>query len=93
MEANDDENCQFGEGGRKESRKRLKTINDDSRDSETGIVSPFVTRGLSLDTRMQIIEVAQFEDSKIKEDIMGRLLQLNSRMDQLLRERSQQIDS
>ena len=41
---------------------------------------------------MKIIEVAQFEDSKIREDIRDRLLQLNSRMDQLLRERSQQID-
>lgn len=89
---NDGDDHDFGKGGRSESRKRLKKNKDDLRQLETGTVSPFAARGLPLDTRMQIIEVAQFEDSKMREDIRYQLSQLNSRMDHLLRERSQQIE-
>jgi len=92
LAANDDDNCQFGKWGQEESRKRFKTEKDGIRDLETGTVSLFVARGLSLDTLMKIIEVAQFEDSKIREDIRDRLLPLDSWMNQILRERSQQID-
>ena len=61
------------------------------RDIEIG-ASPFVARGLSIGTRMEIIELAQFEDSKVREEVQARLTQLNVKSDLLLRERSQQID-
>ena len=89
---NDDDRTSFGKGGWKESRKRLKVNKDAERDEETGQVSPYKARGLTMDTRMQIIEVAQFEDAKIREDCWDRLVSLNSRMGQLLQERSQQIE-
>ena len=88
---NDNDDCKFGKGGRTESRKRLKSDRNEVRDIETG-TSPFVARGLTIGSRMEIIELAQFEDSKVREDLQSRLTQLNVRSDLLLRERSQQID-
>ena len=45
-----------------------------------------------MDTRIQIIEVAQFKDAKIHEDCRDRLVSLSSRMGQLLQEQIQQIE-
>ena len=88
---NDKDDCKFGKGGRTESRKRMKSDKNEVRDIETG-ASPFLARGLTIATRMEIIELAQFEDSKVREDLQSRLTQLNVKSDLLSRERSQQRD-
>ena len=88
---NDEDDCKFSKGGRTVSRKRQKIDKNEVRDIETGS-SPFSSRGLSIATRMEIIELAQYEDSKVREDLQSQLTQLNVKSDLLLRERSQQIE-
>ena len=50
----------------------MKSDKNEVRDIETG-ASPFVARGLTIGIRMEIIELAQFEDSKVREDLQYRL--------------------
>jgi len=45
---------------------------------ETGMTSSFAVRGLTLDTRIKIIELVQFEDSKVMEQFNQRILHLTT---------------
>ena len=79
--------------GRAVARKKAKLTKDMGRSADTGSPNgPFAKRGLSMDTRIQLIEVAQLEDQKCRDTINTTILQLNAKNDLLLRERSQQID-
>ena len=78
-----------GEGGGV-ARKKAKTVKDDTRDiCAGGEESPFATRGLSVEVRVQVTEVSQFELQKTRENFKQKILQLSHKLDLLLRERSQ----
>ena len=92
LQINDDDinDC---ESGRMDAHKKSKTAKDDTRYICTGSEqSPFPVKGLSVKARIQVIEVAQFEARKVREDFKQKILQLSNKSDILLRERSQQID-
>ena len=92
LEINDDD-IKNVESGRGSARKKAKLTKDDTRDISAGYaISPFASRGLSVEARVQVIEVAQFETQKIREDFKHKIDQLNHKADLLLRERSQQIE-
>ena len=92
LQINDDD-VKNGESGRGGARKKAKTSKDDTRDVSAGCdESPFAARGLSVEARVQVIEVAQFESQKIREDFKQKIHQLSHKSDLLLRERSQQIE-
>ena len=66
-------------------------MKDDERSRATGNddkQTPFTQRGLSVDTRMQMIEMAQIEDSKKIEILTTTSSLRNNRLELLLTERS-----
>ena len=76
------------DSGRMLARKKAKKDKDNNRDMAAALVySPFVARGLSVEARVQVIEVAQFEAKEIREDYKQNILKLNTKTDILLRER------
>ena len=88
-----DDDINGEDSGRMAARKKTKLDKDDNRDiAAASVFSPFVTRGLSVEARVQVIEVAQFESQKIRDDYKQKILQLSTKTDILLRERSQQIE-
>ena len=92
LQINDDD-VKDGEGGRAVARKKAKTSKDDTRDLNAGCgESPFAERGLSVEARVQVIEVAQFESHKIREDFKQQIYHLTHKSELLLKERSQQIE-
>ena len=65
----------------------------DSRDISAGCAeSPFTTRGLSVEARVQVIEVAQFKSQKMRKNFNQKIQQLTHKSELLLRKRSQQIE-
>ena len=53
------------DSGRMVARKKSKTDKDENRDmAAASVYSHFVARGLSVDARFQVLEVAQFESQK-----------------------------
>ena len=99
LTANDDgdDDCAFGGKGRKMKARQISLkVKEETvvRSIETtGMTSsPFVTRGLTLESRIQIIELAQVEDSKVREQLNQRILQLMTRNKLLLDERQQEIE-
>ena len=89
---NDDDGTEFGKGGRCKRRKMNKEQKDTERSLEAGNISPFADRGLTLDSRIQIVELAQFEDSKAREIRRDKLHQMTTRYRLLLDERKQEMD-
>ena len=82
-----------GGSGREGARKKAKLLKDEQRSIETGEEeSPFKTRGLTMDDRVQLIEVSQMEEQKWRDDLKTTWTQLNAKNDLLLRERSQAIE-
>ena len=82
-----------GGSGREGAGKKAKLLKDEQRSIETGEEeSPFKTRGLTMDDRVQLIEVSQMEEQKWRDDLKTTWTQLNAKNDLLLRERSQAIE-
>ena len=92
LQINDDD-IKVDKSGRGVARKKAKKSKYDTTDISAGCAdSPFAARGLSVEARVQVIEVAQFESQKIREDFKQKIHQLTHKSDLLLRERSQQIE-
>jgi len=89
-----DGGCKFGKDGRSKKRKNKKINSDIIRSIvvETGTRSPFANRGLTLDDRVQIIKLAQFEDNKVREIGEASVQQMTKRLALLLDERKQEIE-
>ena len=77
---------------RSSARKKAKLEKDGLRSIESGNESVFKSRGMTMDARVQVIEISQVEDMKWREDLKTTWIELNAKNDLLLRERSQQID-
>lgn len=61
LQVNDDD-INGEDSGRMVPRKKVKIDKDDNRDmASASVYSPFVARGLSVEARVQVIEVEQFE--------------------------------
>lgn len=89
---NDEDDCAFGKGGREKRRNLTKVKKHINRDLDTGNSSPFAARGLTLDSRIQIIELAQFQDSTVIEHHKSKLHLLTTRYYLLLQERTQEME-
>mmetsp|Transcript_11045 Transcript_11045/g.12639 ORF Transcript_11045/g.12639 Transcript_11045/m.12639 type:complete len:390 (-) Transcript_11045:6-1175(-) len=88
----DGDSCDFDTGGKAKLRSVTKENKSNLRSTQTGTPSQFVARGLTLESRIQIIELAQFEDSKKSENCKDRLTLLTTRNQLLLEERKQEIE-
>lgn len=75
---NDGDGCAFGKGGRTKAGQIAQKIKKTTCSIETGMTSSFAVRGLTLDTRIKIIELVQFEDSKVMEQFNQRILHLTT---------------
>ena len=89
----DDDDFDSDEGGRENFRKRAK-LNKDEQISIKDLSqdSPFKSRGLSIEQRMGIVELAQIQEQKWRDEIIVSIKQLSDRRTALLTERSQAID-
>jgi len=89
----DNEDDSIGDStSRSSARKKAKLEKDGLRSIECGNDSVFKNRGMTMDARVQVIEISQVEDMKWREDLKTTWNELNAKNDLLLRERSQQID-
>eukprot|EP00588_Corethron_pennatum_P014731 CAMPEP_0194271204 /NCGR_PEP_ID=MMETSP0169-20130528/5044_1 /TAXON_ID=218684 /ORGANISM="Corethron pennatum, Strain L29A3" /LENGTH=408 /DNA_ID=CAMNT_0039013497 /DNA_START=40 /DNA_END=1266 /DNA_ORIENTATION=- len=75
-------------------RERDKPVkNKESSISAAGSVqSPDNLRGMSLHNKIQIMELAQLSDQKVREDFKTTLVNMQQKQDFLIRERGQAID-
>ena len=92
---NDDDKIDFPFKGRALHRKNMKLVKDDERSQSTinnDEHSPLTQRGLSVDTKMQMIEMAQIKYSKKIEALTTTSSLCNNHMQLLLTERIQVID-
>ena len=63
----DTDECDFGKGGRAKLRENKKEKKYMDRSIGAGSHSPFTSRGLTLNNRIQVVELAQFEENKVRE--------------------------
>ena len=76
---------------RAEGRKKAKKDKDEVRSIASGDKELFNGRGYTMDTRMQMVEIAQFEVARKREDIKNQLTRLTNCNTLLLEERLQEI--
>ena len=88
---NDDDDTEFKKGVIYKQRKMNKEHKDTERSLEAGDISPFAARGTTLDSRVQIVELAQFEDSKAREIRRDKLHQMTTRYRLLLDKQKQKM--
>ena len=67
LATDDGDDYEFGKDGHSKKRQNKKINSDIIRSIETGARSPFENRGLTVDDRIQIIELENFEDNKVWE--------------------------
>ena len=89
---NDEEAVSGTDSSRSQSRLQSKNSRDKQRSLDTGTDSVFNTRGLTLDSKMQMVEIAQFEDAQARDDMKNDLEMLTNRNKLLLTEREQEIN-
>ena len=89
---NDDDAVAGTDSSRSKSRLSVKSEKDKMRSIETGDNSLFNNRGLTLDSKMQMVEIAQFEDAQARDDIKNDIMLLTNRNKLLLVEREQEIN-
>lgn len=89
---NDDEAVASTDASRAKSRVSVKDGKDEERSIATNNNKLFNGRGYSLDSRMQMVEIAQFEDAQVRDDINSTLTHLTNRNKLLLCEREQEIN-
>ena len=74
------------------SRVSVKSNKDEQCSIESGDQSLFNSRGYTLDSRMQMVEIAQFKEAQVRYDIKHDLEYLTNCNKLLLDEREQEID-
>ena len=89
---NDEDAVPTSDASRSQSRSSVKTNKDQQRSIESGDHSLFGKRGYTLDTRLQMVEIAQFEEAQARDDLKHDLEHLTSRNKLLLDEREQEIN-
>ena len=89
---NDEDAVSGTDESRAKSRSNLKKTKDQERSIESGDVSPFNKRGYGLDSRMQMVEIAQFEEAQARDSMKQQLDSLIDRNKMLLTEREQEIN-
>ena len=80
LATNDDDLGEYlnGSSGRDGARKKVKLTKDEQRSIEIGEEqSPFKTCGLTMDDRVQLMEVLQIEEQKWRDDLKTTWTQLN----------------
>ena len=92
LSKNDEDGVNDTDASRACSRKSTKTTKDKIRAIEAGDSSIFNSRGYTIDSRMQMVEIAQFQDAHKMEMIKNSLEHLTNRNKLLLDERLQQIN-
>ena len=88
---NEDEAVTATDASRSQSRISSKKEKDKVRAIGGNNSSIFNSRGLSIDSKMQMVEIAQFEDAQARDDIKNDLEVLTNRNKLLLTEREQEI--
>ena len=74
------------------ARKNMKSNRDNMRALQCGDSNIFKSRGYTIDSRIQMVEIAQFNDAQKMESINHTLQHLTNRNKLLLEERLQQIN-
>ena len=92
LSKNDEDAVHGADASRSSSRKSTKSEKDRIRAIHSGDPKMFNHRGFSIDSRMQMVEIAQFNDAQRMEAINHTLGHLTNRNKLLLDERLQQIN-
>ena len=95
VSTNDDDKIELPVKGRSRHRKKMKLLKDNERSRATSSDderSLFTQRGLSVDTRLQMTEMAQIEHSKNIETLVTTASLHNDHLELLLTEWSQATD-
>ena len=91
MSVNDTDAVKRTASSRADGRKKAKKDKDDIRSIASGDKELFNGRGYTMDTRIQMVEIAQFEVARKREDVKNQLTHLTNRNKLLLEERLQEI--
>lgn len=91
LSINDEDGVDTTSTSRASSRNSMKEEKNKVRAIEAGDSTIFNSRGYTIDSRIQMVEIAQFQDAQKMENIKNTLEHLTNRNKLLLDERLQQI--